>query len=332
MGGSVRNAQSEKWPDHSDDHQEVVRVIEAETEAWLIGDIDEWKKYWKQTADAQHVSAWVSIGAQKLIGFEELERRYRPMLARIAKEHRPNTVLRNKNWRIVIGADMAWVTFDQILPIEPDTATASGLAHEMRVLQKLDGAWKIVGSVHVPNRYGYYLSPWVRVDKACRVVDTAPGLNEALDHHAALQIVGNRLCARSKADTSRLRNAVRTAAARIETPCDIPPTPLILTAEDGTALAPCWVTIADMMIVVLVHDDALLAENIARAGRAYHLSAKQVRVAELIAKGHDLSVCATKLGVQPSTVRTHVRRIFERVGVKSQPALVTALLSVASPG
>jgi DNA-binding CsgD family transcriptional regulator len=86
-----------------------------------------------------------------------------------------------------------------------------------------------------------------------------------------------------------------------------------------------------MMIVILLHDDRLLGDAIARAGRVFGLTAAQIRVAEAIARGHDLSVTAKALQVRPNTVRTHVRRMFERTAVNSQAALVRRLLSVAPP-
>ena len=109
------------------------------------------------------------------------------------------------------------------------------------------------------------------------------------------------------------------------------PVALILEGEDLTSLSISWITIADMMTVVLLGDDKLLTSTIHRAGEVYGLSPKQLRVAEAIARGMDLSSTATMLGVRPSTVRTHVRRMFERLNVTSQPALIRALLSTGPP-
>jgi DNA-binding CsgD family transcriptional regulator len=37
------------------------------------------------------------------------------------------------------------------------------------------------------------------------------------------------------------------------------------------------------------------------------------------------------LGITANTARTHLDRIFDKTGVRTQPALVRALLSVAAP-
>jgi DNA-binding CsgD family transcriptional regulator len=51
----------------------------------------------------------------------------------------------------------------------------------------------------------------------------------------------------------------------------------------------------------------------------------------LIIAGHDLVNAAERLGVSVNTTRTHLQRMFDKTGVRTQPALVRALLSVASP-
>jgi len=315
-----------------EDRERIVAVIEGESAAWLEGDIDKWKTYWVQGPRAQHVHARIFNGALIFQGFDEIERYFTPMFAAIAEENRPERELRNENWRITIGAGMAWATFDQVRLGGWDTTKGSGRHNEMRILEQVEGEWKIVAAVHIPNRYGYYASPWVRVDGRCRVVDTGAGLFEALGGRSAVRIVGNRLCGHSARDTSTLRKAVREADAILRTPCCVrPAAPLMLSAPDGGPMTPCWITVADMMIVILLHDDRLLGNAIARAGRVFGLTAAQIRVAEAIARGHDLSITAKALQVRPNTVRTHVRRMFERTAVNSQPALVRKLLSVAPP-
>jgi DNA-binding CsgD family transcriptional regulator len=318
-------------PASEHDRERIIAVIEGESAAWLEGDIEKWKTFWVQSPRAQHINASPFFGAITLYGFEEIERYFTPMFARIVEERREERDLRHANWRITIGANIAWATFEQILPVDRDTTIGSGLHNQMRILEQVEGDWKIVAVFQIPNRYGYYASPWVRVDGQCRVVDTGSGFFEALDGRCAVRIVGNRLCGHSAADTTALREAVSEADTFVQKRPWRLPVPLMLCDPDGAPMAPCWVTIADMMIVILLHDDRLLGNAIARAGRIFGLTAAQIRVAEAIARGHDLSATAKALQVRPNTVRTHVRRMFERTAVNSQPALVRKLLSVAPP-
>ena len=85
------------------------------------------------------------------------------------------------------------------------------------------------------------------------------------------------------------------------------------------------------MVVILLDDEQLTSKSIALAGDVYRLTATQMKVAEAIACGNDLNNVAALMRVTPNTVRTHVRRMFERVGVNSQPALMKALLSIEPP-
>lgn len=315
----------------SKDRDEIVRVIEAESKAWLKGDIKEWKTCWVQEPHAQHTNARPFLGVRLLHGFDEIERYFTPYFATIAEEGRSERDIKHSNWRINIGVDIAWVTFDQILPVDTQTIIASGKHNQMRILEKVDGVWKIAAVLQVPNRYGYYSSPWVRIDGKCRIVDIGPGLFEALEGAGPLKVVGNRLFGHSTADTEKLHEAVMQADTNLQDLCSRPPFPLVLSDPDGQPLPPCWVTIADMMIVILLYDDQLLINAVARAGEVFGLTAKQVCVAESIARGHNLSITARQLQVRPSTVRTHLRRMYERLNVKSQPALVRSLLSVSPP-
>ena len=318
-------------PAATDERARIKAVIEAESAAWLKGDIEEWKSFWVQDGHVQHVNARPLLGLRALYGFDEMLRNFAPKLRQnVADEsHRPE--INNENWRISIGADMAWATFDQTLPVDSATSAVSGFHHEMRILEKVRGDWKIAAVFHMPNRYVHYTCPWVRVDGSCHVSETGPGLLEALEGRCALRIVGNRLCGNSAADTRRLREAVAEAENLSMQMCPRQPAPLVLGDNDGEPMTPCWISIADSMIVILLHDDRLLGNAIAKAGKVFGLTPAQMRVAEAIARGHDLTATAKALNVRPNTVRTHVRRMFERTAVKSQPALVSKLLSVAPP-
>ena len=86
-----------------------------------------------------------------------------------------------------------------------------------------------------------------------------------------------------------------------------------------------------MKIVVLMDDIRLIESTIETAGKIYGLSSMQMRVAEEIAKGKNLSAIAETLEVSTNTIRTHIKRMFERVGVNNQKALLKRLLSAQAP-
>ena len=236
--------------------------------------------------------------------------------------------VRCENWQFSIGTDMAWVTLDQVNIPE---GTGPGRLNQMKILERVDGAWKIAATFGIPHRIGYYKCPWVQVDRNAKVIEKSVNLDEELSSHPSLTIIGRRLCCRCKADNRKLRSALVEADAFNTKLKMRAPVPIVLTGLADDQVSLCWVSIADMTIVVLVGDDPLLVEAISVGGDVYELSPAQLRVAEEIARGKDLSSIATILSVQPSTIRTHVRRMFERVNVHSQPALIRALMSAKYP-
>ena len=86
-----------------------------------------------------------------------------------------------------------------------------------------------------------------------------------------------------------------------------------------------------MKIVVLMDDGRLVESVIETAADIYGLTTMQKRVAEEIARGKNLASIADTLEVSANTVRTHIKRMFERVGVNNQKALLNKLLSAQAP-
>lgn len=58
----------------------------------------------------------------------------------------------------------------------------------------------------------------------------------------------------------------------------------------------------------------------------------QKRLVTLLLNGLDLRGIAEEMGMQLSTIRTQLRRIFEKTVTNSQTALATSLMSVHKPG
>lgn len=306
----------------------VMAVIEEETAAWARGDYDGWAACWVKAAHAQHIIARPSVGARIMYGFDEIAAYFRPHIT--ARKNSPAEV-RRENWQINIAREMAWATFEQFIPLEVDVDGAPGRHNQMRVLEKVAGQWKIAAIFQIPNRIGYYASPWVRVDRNARILQVGSGTDEVLRTHPALRRVGERLCTRNAADDRKLRDALEEAHDLVRKRRGRPPRPLVLSHEDQQSISLAWVTNADMMIVVLLGDESLLTTSMARAGQVYGLSPTQVRVATALAQGKDTSRIARDMGVQPNTVRTHIRRMFERLEVNSQTAVVRALMTVDPP-
>ena len=83
-------------------------------------------------------------------------------------------------------------------------------------------------------------------------------------------------------------------------------------------------------IAVLVDPDARLHTTIRTLQANFGLTPAEARIALSLQKGGDLQSAATQLNVSPETVRTQVKSIFAKTGVKRQAELV-ALLSNLLP-
>jgi DNA-binding CsgD family transcriptional regulator len=107
--------------------------------------------------------------------------------------------------------------------------------------------------------------------------------------------------------------------------------PVVLGGGDGDPVDLCWVAARSYQIYVFVKSQEMLDERLEAAAAVYGITPAQLRLAKLTVAGHDLRTAAHRLGVSVATTRTHMERMFEKLGVHSQTALVRALLSVASP-
>ena len=61
----------------------------------------------------------------------------------------------------------------------------------------------------------------------------------------------------------------------------------------------------------------------------FELTIAQARLAAFLSKGGTLAEYASMTGIKTSTVRSHLKAIFQKVGVKRQAELVVRLLEKA---
>ncbi len=90
----------------------------------------------------------------------------------------------------------------------------------------------------------------------------------------------------------------------------------------------CWVNAEQDRILVTFDDTLMLRRKLENSSKIFGLSPAQLALCERLATGHDQAGAALDLGVSVNTVRTQVRRMFEKTGSHSQTELVSLLLSM----
>ena len=241
------------------------------------------------------------------------------------------------NWYTRISGDTAWVTFDQY-PVDatgnpaPETL---GFMREARVLERHSNEWKFTYMSffqEVPQRVA---EATVRVDEDAAIVGMTRAAAERIGESEALRVGNGRLRAVDKDVDKRLLAAIREAASVAPwTDVGSPRIPFLVKTPWGVSDCVCWIGSSVDMVgsVVIAIGDALGSRSrLHNAILVYRLSPAQARLAHMLLNGNDLASAADQLGVTINTARTHLHRMFEKTGVRSQPALVTALLSVLSP-
>jgi DNA-binding CsgD family transcriptional regulator len=141
-----------------------------------------------------------------------------------------------------------------------------------------------------------------------------------------------RLRATDKAADQRLQAAIRWAGHRDDTMWPRHGTlPVLLGGGQGEPVEVCWVAARGQQTFVFVKNREMLEERLQAAAAIYGITPGQLRLARLTIAGLDLKIAAKRLGVSVATTRKQMERMFEKLGVHSQAALVRALLSVAAP-
>ena len=127
--------------------QDVVDVLEASHRAFWLKDADAFRRhnlaknfcfrwmYW-QPGGVTIRNGWDQIGQPSL---QHIERLVRP-LPEFAEAPMANLRLR-------VGTEMAWASFDRTFPHLPEIfgQGPNGVLHNVTILERHDGAWKIVG-------------------------------------------------------------------------------------------------------------------------------------------------------------------------------------------
>lgn len=98
---------------------------------------------------------------------------------------------------------------------------------------------------------------------------------------------------------------------------------------DSAACASAWPLAHCLLTLVLPEAEhpAAVQSWLNALGRHHGLTGAEVRVLGLLAGGQDAAAMAASLGVSLATVRTHIRALFDKTGVRRQAELVRLALA-----
>jgi DNA-binding CsgD family transcriptional regulator len=239
-----------------------------------------------------------------------------------------------EDMQISVIGDLAWAVFDSWSTIG---AGAQLRSFDTRILRRIDGAWKIVFNSFIQREIEGVAGSFVGLDGKGRIVWASRTALRALEHHSVLEASLGRLRARRPEWNKVLQASILQSARHhgfFEThkvadqfggPARYP---VVLGRKEDGGVVVVHFSIRDCLTYVRVSGDEDLDRRLQFARTVFGLSEGQIRVARRIAMGESLTDLAASLSIRLTTARTHLSRIYDKTGVRSQTALVRLLLSV----
>ncbi|TDW25266.1 DNA-binding CsgD family transcriptional regulator [Rhizobium azibense] len=317
--------------DSEADPAAILAVIRAETEAWLQRDFEAWASHWVQSPQARRMEAWTSLGVRVDEGWDAIAARIRKIVSRFPEKHAFAGRVHWEKVNVVVDGDAAWVTYDQI-----GSDTGEDRKRQLRILHRIDGVWKIGCMVMMECTVEDAHCPLIEVDADARILWMNRLARERMPNYPGLVDAAGRLRTLRRECDAALRDAVRLAFSELQSqrPLNVVPKQAwaVTLGEDAAGVSLyCWVLLEDGRVLISFDDAETIERRIACAREVFSLSPAQTRLARLIVDGLELAAASDVLQVSVNTLRTHLQRIFDKTGVRSQAALVRTLLSTEAP-
>ena len=322
-------------PDQDADREAIIALIHRNRIGIWMRDYEMWASCFVHAPYTTRWGWWAMGGTFFRRGWDEISERLRRELVAYPKPQprlAHETTVENLSLRI--AADMAWASFEQHYPGIPVDNYGSGpdVVYEVRVFERHHGEWKIalLGMIDGPRRPDPEC-PQLLLDGEGRVLSSAADVDKILADEY-LTIRNGHLRIIDAAANASLLAACRWAAG-LDT-SHMPyegAVPVVMEAGEGLPTKVWWVIAKAGRIWFSVNDSSVTGSRLDMAATIYGLSAAQKKVATLVTEGKSLTEIAAKMDITSNTARTHLDRIFDKTGVRTQTALVRILLSAVSP-
>lgn len=275
------------------------------------------------------------LGTQVQEGWDAIFANFKHMAEQYPDSFADNRVQHEK-MNIVVHGETAWVTYDQVGVPSDDNFEMVGIQHELKIFHRIDGQWKIMCIVVMLRSVDHEVCPLIEIGLDKKVLWMNGFAHERISEHPALLISGGRLRVRNRKHDIAFDDAIAWAGHLLKSHLPqglgsrLSRAVVLGESSDATPIL-CWLVIEDGKLLVSFDDEKQLKRKMTIAQGVYGLTASQAQLAELLASGNDLKLASQKLGVSINTVRTHLQRMFDKTGVRSQSALVATLFSVEAP-
>lgn len=318
------------------DVEAVIRVLDEETRAFYAKDFEAFSQCWAHEPYIRRLGWWTRGGITNRWGWTDIGDRARRMMLDSPDYNSSAHEFRRESVVVRVSGDMAWATFDEICPDtgDPDF-DMPGTTLEARVLERIDGAWRIVYHTYLLQTATPARAPMLRVTKGGKINWMNNAAESALGIHTMIAVASGRLYAVDASQNKRLQQAIADAARRDEKlDGGRAAIPLVLEDSESDEVCVCWILTEGSgsgAVLVALNSLTFAQDQIDAAVLAFGLSPAQQRLAELVVAGKDMVQSSAFLGVSVSTARTQLQRIYDKTGARSQAALVRTLLSATPP-
>lgn len=322
-----------KKPTESEDRAAILDLIHRNRITVWTGDFEGYQRCFVHAPYTTRWNASRHAGIFVRQGWDEIADRVRTSMAdpkNYSASFAHDTTVEDLELRIM--GDMAWATFRQGYPTLAEHHSSPAPTFEMRVFERHAGEWRIAFLGFLEADISRHNEPRLRLDRDGSILwrsDTAAPLLEAEDD---LLIRNGKLRARDQHTDAKLQEAIRWAASLDD---GVVPRhgerPIVKEVGEGIPVKLWWVIAEGAAIYFSFADPGLEERLLAKATEAFNLSPAQSQLAVHIVAGRSLAEAAAAMGITANTARTHLGRMFDKTGVRTQPALVRMLLSTTSP-
>ena len=319
------------------DEEEILEFLRSEQDAFYHGDFDAFIDHWHHGPEVRCLLSGPHVGTRVHTGWDELVARFKEGFRQYPQDFDNRSIIRNENVQVQISGDMAWIRYDQIAVRRPPGMSLPPLAHGIKIVQRFHGKWKLICISEIAPGIGRTDVPRVELTKEGRVIEINALANERVADHPGLIITGDRLRARQREFGPGLQAEIDDRANDLAT--NLPPGHLnelasvVPLGEDASGHPIfCWITAEQERVLITFDDNFMLRNRLEKAAATFALSPAQLALAERLASGHDLASAASDLAISVNTVRTQVRRMFDKTSTHNQTGLISSLLSVQGPG